>query len=155
MEPVPLAGEAVQTPEGQPGLKTTFFADEEMQQPLAQRVDRSADLARGATARRRTPPCRARNDYGVRWEGRIIPPADGQYEFTTHSTDGVRLWIDDKPVIDGWRPGRNLSFHAKVTLAAGKAVPVRFEYFHGTGPRRCAPALASRRSRGRSRRVAL
>ena len=80
----------------------------------------------------RHPAVPRTKDYGVRWEGRIIPPADGPYEFTTHSTDGVRLWIDDKQVIDGWKPGRNLTFHANVTLAAGKAVPVRFEYFHGT-----------------------
>lgn len=50
---------------------------------------------------------------------------EGTYRFTTRGDDGVRVWVDDQPVIDQWQ----LPFMAAVdrTLAAGNHT-VKVEY---------------------------
>ncbi|RYZ82154.1 MAG: DUF4968 domain-containing protein, partial [Proteobacteria bacterium] len=40
--------------------------------------------------------------YSVRWTGFVQAPREDDYTLTTSTDDGVRLWIDDKLVIDNW-----------------------------------------------------
>jgi hypothetical protein len=68
---------------------------------------------------------------GLVFEGKLKVPQAGEYTFNLDSTDGVRLLIDGKPVLD--RPGRGRQTQeVAVTLAQGLR-PVRLEYFHTTG----------------------
>lgn len=40
--------------------------------------------------------------FSVRWQGQILSEHAGLYQFKTFCTHNCRLWIDGKPVIDGW-----------------------------------------------------
>ena len=40
--------------------------------------------------------------FSVRWTGRVYVSESGAYTFRTFTDDGVRLWVDDKKVIDEW-----------------------------------------------------
>ena len=40
--------------------------------------------------------------YSVRWEGNIEVPRSGGYTFYTNSDDGIRLWVNDKLMVDNW-----------------------------------------------------
>lgn len=75
----------------------------------------------------------AGDDFSVRWTGELLPPVSGEYELVVSGDDGVRLYIDDRVVIDGWEVNERVRSHsAKVTLEAGRAHRIKLEYFEGT-----------------------
>jgi hypothetical protein len=72
------------------------------------------------------------DDYGVRWEGELLAPADGVYTFWLSSTldhrhpdDVARLYVDEELVANWW--GVALRSPATMTLSAGRR-DVRIEY---------------------------
>jgi len=67
-----------------------------------------------------------RDNFSVRWSG-TFPFESGRYRFTTTTDDGVRLYVDERPVINSWRPMRGYRT-GYVTLSAGNHT-VRVEYF--------------------------
>lgn len=71
-----------------------------------------------------------RDDFSVRWSG-DFPFESGRYRFTTYSDDGVRLYVDDRLVIDSWRPMRGYR-SATMDLSEGTHT-VRLEYFERSG----------------------
>ncbi len=69
------------------------------------------------------------------FEGKLKVPAAGEHSFDVLSSDGVRLLIDGKRVLD--RPGKGKAVSSgKATLRAG-LLPIRLEYFNTVTP----PAL--------------
>lgn len=66
------------------------------------------------------------DDFSVRWT-RSPYFAPGVYRFTARVDDGVRLWVNNRLVIDQWRQQPPTEFSADVTLPGGY-VPVRMEY---------------------------
>lgn len=72
-------------------------------------------------------------NFSVRWTGFITAPQSGDYTFTTVSDDGVRLWVNGQPLIDNWTPHGATEDKGAVHLEAGRPVPIRLEYFQGTG----------------------
>ena len=38
----------------------------------------------------------------IRWTGLVRAPVTGDYAFSTYSSDGVRVWLDEKIIIDDW-----------------------------------------------------
>ena len=71
-----------------------------------------------------------RDNFSVRWNGAFSFKA-GAYRFTTFSDDGVRLYVDDRLIIDSWWPMHG-SRSALVNLSEG-AHTVRLEYFERAG----------------------
>ena len=62
---------------------------------------------------------------------RSVEFGGGSYTFMTYSDDGVRLYVDDRLVINSWRPMRGVR---TVTLALTEgAHTVRMEYFEESG----------------------
>ncbi|MFN2109055.1 MAG: PA14 domain-containing protein [Anaerolineae bacterium] len=70
------------------------------------------------------------NSFAVRWTGTFAFEA-GRYRFTTTSDDGVRVYVNDRLVINSWYPMRGTRY-ATVTLPEGNAT-IRVEYFERTG----------------------
>jgi len=66
--------------------------------------------------------------FSVRWSGYLEVPAAGAYRFATVADDGVRLWVDDQPVIDDWSFHPAMRVEGMAELEAG-FVPIRLEYF--------------------------
>lgn len=72
------------------------------------------------------------DDFSVRWTGNFDFEA-GEHTFTATSDDGVRVWVDDGLLIDGWRDQGPTTYTATRALAAGVHA-VRVEYYeHGGG----------------------
>ena len=71
--------------------------------------------------------------YSVRWTGQVSPAISGPVTFHTVSDDGVRLWVDGKPLIDNWTGHGATEDTGTVTLTAGKPVDIRLEWFQGAG----------------------
>lgn len=65
---------------------------------------------------------------GLVFEGKILVPAAGEYEFSGIIREGGRLIIDGERIVDRPRRGRH-EFAVKATLKAGP-LPFRLEYFN-------------------------
>jgi len=55
------------------------------------------------------------------------------YRFTVFADDGVRLWVDDRLLIEAWRDPQVATFSADISLPQGYH-RVRLEYYEGGGP---------------------
>jgi hypothetical protein len=67
--------------------------------------------------------------FSVRWTGTFLFE-DGRYEFQTDTDDGVRVYVDDQPVLVSWYPMRGTR---TVTFTPGAGShEVRVEYFERT-----------------------
>ncbi|HEY5756410.1 MAG TPA: glycoside hydrolase family 3 C-terminal domain-containing protein, partial [Steroidobacter sp.] len=72
----------------------------------------------------------AGDDFSVRWTGQLLPPTSGKYELVVGANDGVRLYIDDRLVVDDWDLNERVKSHsASVDLKAGQAYRIKLEYF--------------------------
>lgn len=69
------------------------------------------------------------DQFAARWTGTFTFEA-ARYRFTTTSDDGVRVYVDDRLILDSWRPMRGTRA-VTVNLTAGQHT-VRVEYFEAT-----------------------
>ncbi len=76
------------------------------------------------------------DDYaGIRWTGRIQVPETGSYRFYGYSDNGLRVWVDNKQLINYW-DGDSwdvLQTSSEVTLEAGQEYEFKAEYFDYVG----------------------
>lgn len=71
--------------------------------------------------------------FSVRWDGFVIPEFSDDYTFYIVADDGVRLWVNDKLIIDNWVPQAPTELVGLISLSANKRYPIRIEYFEDSG----------------------
>lgn len=71
------------------------------------------------------------DNFSVRWE-RYPMFSDAIYRFTAMSDDGIRVWVDNRLLIDGWYDHPAQAYHADQYLSKGNHV-IRVEYYENTG----------------------
>jgi hypothetical protein len=71
--------------------------------------------------------------FAARWTARLDPPATGEYTFTTVSDDGVRLWIDDRLILENWTDHGVTEDSGRVRLTVGEPVDLRLDFYQGMG----------------------
>jgi len=71
------------------------------------------------------------DQFAARWT-RTLDLTAGRYLFTATADDGVRLWVNNQPLIDQWIVHQAQSYTATVDLPSGAAL-VRMEYFDNGG----------------------
>ncbi|BCM92846.1 alpha-xylosidase BoGH31A [Abditibacteriota bacterium] len=77
-----------------------------------------------------TPPEGLPHDhYSVRWTGFLQAQQEGDYTLATSSDDGVRLWVDDKQVIDNWTVHALTTNEAALHFAANSRHKIRLEFY--------------------------
>ncbi|MGC8865121.1 MAG: alpha-L-fucosidase [Bacteroidales bacterium] len=79
--------------------------------------------------------------FTAEWKGFLFPPITGTYLFSVECDDGMRLWIDNKLVIDKWtqsiegneseamRTAGQVAQQIEIFLEKGKAYPIKAEYY--------------------------
>lgn len=70
-------------------------------------------------------------EFSMRWEGSVLAPETGDYEFLVRTDNAVKLWINEAevPLIDAWvRSGSDTDFRGRIRLLGGRAYPLRMEY---------------------------
>ncbi len=71
--------------------------------------------------------------FGVRWTGYIEPRFTESYTFLLVVDDGVRMWIDDRQILDAWDSNNAKKFYTQpVELTAGRKHKIRVEYCERT-----------------------
>lgn len=78
-------------------------------------------------------PAPSRNEFSVRWTGKIIPRYSEIYTMSTLSNDGVRLWIDNKLVIDNWTDHTEHEDVGYIELKEKQRYLIKLEYYQNTG----------------------
>ncbi len=71
------------------------------------------------------------HQFSIRWEGSVLAPDTGHYEFIVRTDHATRLWVNDNRValIDKWvKSGSDTEFTASLFLIAGRAYPIRLEF---------------------------
>lgn len=126
---VPIPSAQLFTVDGKPGgLTAEYFQGQDWKTPVATRVDAGVDFDWKAA------PIAGlgQENFSVRWTGFVQAEAGGDYTFVTTSDDGVRLWVDGKPVVDDWNVHAARTDAATVRLAAHSRHAIRMEYFQNT-----------------------
>lgn len=72
------------------------------------------------------------DNFSVRWTNKVDFPHSGNYRFETETDDGVRLYVDDKLVIDQWHTMDRKRYHYDAQISKGEH-KVRMEYFDAGG----------------------
>jgi uncharacterized protein (DUF1800 family) len=108
------------------GLKGEYFSGPNFSGEAKVRLDRAIDFQWGFNA----PLTGLPNDgFSVRWTGFLLAPVTGSYTFTTSSDDGVRVWLDDAPLIENWAAHDLVESESKpVQLIAGRKYKLKIEY---------------------------
>ena len=71
--------------------------------------------------------------YSVRWTGTLISPPGGVRRLGVEGTDGFRLYLDGRLIVDNWTKGSYQARLAEVRLAPGSRHALRVEYFETSG----------------------
>jgi beta-glucosidase len=94
-----------------------YFGPNLRRTPVMERIDETLDFEWNAQG-----PCAQldHKQFSVKWSGFIVPEQTGQYQLAFSAKGGLRVWLDDEMLIDGWHmPGS--SFHeAMPELEEGK-----------------------------------
>jgi alpha-D-xyloside xylohydrolase len=63
------------------------------------------------------------------WEGAILAPQSGDYQFRTYSNGGIKVWLDGKLLISHWRENwLTDNEQVKVRLEANRKYPIKIEW---------------------------
>jgi len=65
----------------------------------------------------------------TRWEGSILAPATGDYQFKTYSNGGIKVWLDNRLVVDHFRQSwLTDDDQVKVHLEANQRYAIKVEW---------------------------
>ena len=114
--------------DGKPGLKAEYFRNTNLEgEPFFTKIDPidNPNWIYGT----REPNIRYQNNYSIRWTGTINPPITGEYNFTVSGSDGYRLLIDNKIVVEDWTKHNRSEKSNIIALKKGRPYNIKIEYF--------------------------
>ncbi|WP_455498115.1 glycoside hydrolase family 3 C-terminal domain-containing protein [Coprobacter sp.] len=112
------------------GLKVEYFANATLSGTPNVRTE---DYILFDPANRPPDPLVPGSPVSIRWTGKLVAPATGQYTFAFTSDDGCRLYLDGKKLIDSWRVRSEETDYISVSLEKGKTYELIAEYFDNGG----------------------
>ncbi len=76
------------------------------------------------------------HEFSIRWEGSLLAPESGLYEFVVKTDQASRLWVNDngrnegeKPLIDAWvKSGEDTEYRGSIRLLGGRVYPLKLEF---------------------------
>ncbi|MBC7460157.1 MAG: hypothetical protein H7287_02210 [Thermoleophilia bacterium] len=112
------------------GLAATYFRRADLTDAAVTRTDAAVNFDWG-----RQPPVPElpADGFSVRWAGSLEAPTTDVYTFTVQASDGVRLWLDQRLLVDEWGRRGDGTHTATVSLGAGKHYALRLEYANASG----------------------
>jgi beta-glucosidase len=112
------------------GFQAEYFANPNLEgKPTIVRVDKEINILNANSP----APGISGEQYSVRWSGKLVAPATGNYTFGFRGDDGFRVFLNDKPIINSWERGGARLFHGHADLEAGKNYDLRVEFFQDGG----------------------
>jgi beta-glucosidase len=117
----------------QKGLKGEYFNNMRVEGPPAlSRIDPEL----GFTWPDSPGPGIGADRFSVRWTGYLKPDRSFNGWIGISSDDGMRVWIDDRLIIDNWRKGVTAIETAPMEFKAGREYRIKIEMWEGAGEAR-------------------
>lgn len=139
-------------PDGRQGIKAEYFNNRDLEGvPVLTRTEKSIDYDWGF-GDGRDPGKMGSPDSGIvninkwsaRWTGKFKSPGEGWYEIGIAADNGIRLYLDNKLILDYWIDSRPSKFKiTPVQLTAGKLYDIKVEFYENMGSAICKLGLAS------------
>jgi beta-glucosidase len=112
---------------GKTGMIGEYFDNMELEgKPVLTRIDSLINFRWGDKPPSAEVP---KDQFSVRWRGKIVPPETRIYSLGTRTDDGARLYLDNKLLFEDWIEHGEKPNHSKVELKAGKEYEIVLEYF--------------------------
>lgn len=107
-----------------------YFTNPNLQgSPFLVRNDAQIHFDWGAAA---PAPGMPADNFAVRWQ-RTVDLSEGTYRFSARADDGIRVWVDNRLLIDRWQGGDGqITYNGEISLTGGRHT-VRAEYLENTG----------------------
>jgi len=121
----------VTTPTG--GLKGMYYSNRDLTGgPVLVRVDGGINFDWGADSP--DPNTISADEFSVRWIGELEVAFSEPYTFYPHVDNGVRLWVDDQQIIDGWENPAVFEYKSVgIDLVGGRRYSIMMEYHERDG----------------------
>ena len=115
---------------GGTGLAATYFNNINLTAPVLERIDPTINFTWGTGS-----PASGvgAETFSARWEGGIEVPRSGGYTFYTNSDDGVRLWVNDKLMVDNWTDHGATEDIGSIVLEPNIRYNIKMEYYENGG----------------------
>lgn len=115
------------------GLRAEYFKTrrQRREERAFERIDKtvSFNFGEGSPDAQQIKP----EEFSIKWEGSVIAPESGEYEFILVTENGAKLWINDnqRPLIDAAvKSGKDVTERREsIQLLGGRAYPLRVEVF--------------------------
>ncbi len=117
------------------GFAAHYFNGEDFDVPVETALESAIDHEWGSSAPSANLP---EDGFSVRWTGVFTAPATGDHSITATADDGVRILIDDAPILDAWVNGSAGPHTATLFLSAGETRKVVVEYREASGDADCS-----------------
>ena len=78
-------------------------------------------------------PAIAADTFSARWTGQVQPQFSETYTFYTQSDDGVRLWVNNVPIVNNWTDHAVTENSGTIALTAGQRYDIRLEFYENGG----------------------
>ena len=119
------AGWAQSAPAGGDGIRGDYYEGTDFERYVLSRRD-----ARIAFDWGQQPPAAGMpaENFSVRWTGWLLPPVSGRYVFHVTVDDGIRIWVNDKRILNEWRGQAVSNYTAAVELTGNRPYRLRIDY---------------------------
>ena len=112
------------------GVKAQYFKDTSVTGvPVLTRIEDSIDHAWGGEE----IAAGLSDNVSARWTADLEAPFSETYQLITTTDDGVRLWLDGRPLINNWTNHGSTDDVASVALIAGQVYFLQMEYYESGG----------------------
>jgi beta-glucosidase len=109
------------------GLKGEYFDNKDLQgQPVVTRTDAQINFDWYTNA---PVPQLPTDKFSARWTGYFVPPSSGTYQLGARADDAVRVFLDERALVENWRDGSAKTLTKAVELEGGRAYKIRVEYY--------------------------
>ena len=113
------------------GLNAVYFNNSDFTGSTVSRTESGVNLSLSSTSARPAGSLGG-TTFSVRWNGLVKPYTSETYTFIAKHTDGARVWVNGKLVIDSWKAQATTTHTGMIALKANKLYDLRVEYYNGT-----------------------
>jgi hypothetical protein len=115
---------------GEPGLSGEYYKSRRSRSSdrVLKRVDPQINFQFGESSP--LPEVEPR-EFSMEWEGAVLAPDTGEYEFILQTENSARVWVNDlqQPLIDAYvKSGTDTEYRQAIRLLGGRLYPLRIEY---------------------------
>jgi cytochrome c553 len=112
------------------GLKAEYFSGRQPRggERVLERVDPQVRFDFGEDAPHEKLEA---HQFSIAWEGSVLAPDTGDYEFIVRTEHACRLWVNDlrDPLIDAWvKSGNDTEYRQSIRLLGGRPYSLRLEF---------------------------